>query len=1141
MLIKNAKYRLEFADLRPLHLPSLKESVFIDQGIVVDINDYRKTITKIASNKEAILETDGDAQSDFDLEAEIKKHPDSLFVKCFAIKADETNDNGDFFGYTELKSATDSFVGVPVFTNHQNSDVNEARGKVIYSWWDEDKKGIMIIARVDSAAYPQLARGIKEQYIAATSMGASRGHDLVSMADGTKKRVNELQVGDPVYTHSGNIEKVAAVCETQKHNKLYHIKWSGDKNGLALSYEHPVLIIKRENLYHHTRRNGRKCRMEPDRINKDVRPEFVAASELKYEDYVLEPIDQSEPPEIKRPKFDSFFYQNYIAHKIKDVTVIDNSEPTYYVQVGELDDSDSDHSYILNDIATHNCFLGHNRVLMGDGTYVPIKDIQPGDNVITHAGNIKKVANSQIRTKSEQLVSISYEGFGSSMQVTQNHPILTLSSQSKCACGCGNDLLHYKKGSHRANNWKTKYRKRFINGHSQNIWNSNKNSKTHLSINKDLVQSSRKYRQEDFTWKPAGELKAGDVVVFPSNYQQHYHDVTLSQAKLIGYFLAEGSYKKYDGVRKEVNFSFCYSKEKDTYANEVIGLLYECFGDNISIWTQNRFPDADVMVVCCHNQEVAEWFYGYCGEYSTRKQMNSQILNWSHDLQKTILGTFINGDGCTTVRYHNNRGKITPYTSISINTSSLHLAEQFSTILSRNSIWHTFRANHAGKTVELKKCAGAERISCIRSINGETQDFNVLPNYIIEVNQNYADHLLPFTDKQKPIFNKTNTYQRQDDILVAGPYVCRKIKSVDLFVYSGPVFNIEVEDDHSYIVEGAAVKNCQVKFSICSVCHNYAETPDQYCSCIKERKTRKISAKKQKCKYFEHGPEDTCPMCASTRKEIKTFNYDGEVFEYNYGIKFIENSFVVNPACHDCGVTEVIDPKSFVAKVAHIQNTLPRLIKIAKDTPLICTDKTCANVMDNEQAEVLEDALSVLAEGTEQIIKMSGVDFLKESIKKLTKKAGQKELDDLNTALQLITSVSQSMLTQKDQIDLEFLSDLVEVLSDLQDTIDELTEQGYGRLQSPAGGDQATVPETTTKPTDMQTEMSYPGSNAPQGTSKVKTGPAGDVGTVTGPLADRRIELEKLSKFLTQTRNRLNLSFAGSKKNKLDLGLRLPS
>ncbi|MHA2279882.1 MAG: hypothetical protein ACXAC5_03270 [Promethearchaeota archaeon] len=276
---------------------------------------------------------------------------------------------------------------------------------------------------------------------------------------------------------------------------------------------------------------------------------------------------------------------------------------------------------------------------------------------------------------------------------------------------------------------------------------------------------------------------------------------------------------------------------------------------------------------------------------------------------------------------------------------------------------------------------------------------------------------------------------------------------------------------------------CQVQYSICSVCHNYAETPDQYCSCIRERKTREITSRNQMCAYHENGVEKQCPMCGCKKGETKKFAVKTKVFEYNYGIKFIENSFVVNPACMDCGVTEIIDPQKFLAKIAEIQKVLPGLIKAAREIPLTCTDQECIKI------------------------------------------AGQQELDSLNQALDLISSVSQEMLNQKEQIDLEFLSDLVKVLADLQAVIDELTEQGYGRLQSPGqppapGESPAGVREG---PPEV-TNRAEPLNPTPGGESKIHSGPAGQVGNVTSPFAKRKLlNLEKVAASIMFCKKNLKL------------------
>lgn len=276
---------------------------------------------------------------------------------------------------------------------------------------------------------------------------------------------------------------------------------------------------------------------------------------------------------------------------------------------------------------------------------------------------------------------------------------------------------------------------------------------------------------------------------------------------------------------------------------------------------------------------------------------------------------------------------------------------------------------------------------------------------------------------------------------------------------------------------------CQVQYSVCSICHKKAANQSEYCSHILNRKTRKISEKNVYCQYHKSGgEEDTCPVCGCEKGETKKFSADNkDVYEINYGIKFIENSFVVNPACHSCGVTEVIDPQEFLKKVASLNIWIPRLLKSASQHNLVCTDQGCI------------------------------------------KYAGQKELETLTQALKLVTSVGHSMLKQTDQIDLEFLADLIKVAADLQATIDELTQQGYGRLPSPPPGMDESQPDQTQAPAPSQPEQGQSGqlqplNPIPGGSSKIQTGPAGSSGTVTGPMASaKKLTITKLAFTLDKT------------------------
>ena len=206
-------------------------------------------------------------------------------------------------------------------------------------------------------------------------------------------------------------------------------------------------------------------------------------------------------------------------------------------------------------------------------------------------------------------------------------------------------------------------------------------------------------------------------------------------------------------------------------------------------------------------------------------------------------------------------------------------------------------------------------------------------------------------------------------------------------------------------VKGASM-GTSVEFSLCSVCHNSAATSDFYCTHVQERKNKKYSGE-IKCRYHESkdvDKEDKCPLCRSTKDDIKTLKHsEQQIYEHNYGLKFIENSFVVNPACHDCGVTCVLNIPEVQKKVAAFSNSVNNLIKYADE------DK----------------------------------EFL-------SKFGGVKELNSLKSSMNEMETVVKSMLKQKENISMEYVSDLVKAMADVQGIFDELIEMGYAALPSPA-------------------------------------------------------------------------------------------
>ena len=237
---------------------------------------------------------------------------------------------------------------------------------------------------------------------------------------------------------------------------------------------------------------------------------------------------------------------------------------------------------------------------------------------------------------------------------------------------------------------------------------------------------------------------------------------------------------------------------------------------------------------------------------------------------------------------------------------------------------------------------------------------------------------------------------------------------------------------------------CQVQYSCCSICHHRAATAKEFCSHIKERKKKRFNGD-HVCKYHEasNTGEEPCPVCGCKKGEKKSHTYkDHQIFEHNFGVKFIEDSFVVNPACHDCLVQEILNPEGVRKKIASLV----------------------------EKVRAVNEGFSKVAEET----------FCKDGVCGMKKVAGRQEIGELNEAMNLLERVARSMMAQKQAVSMEYVSDLVKVMSNVQKTTDELIEMGYAQLPSPSSEQMAKGTSAPASPVDGgKISQTTPSSMAP--------------------------------------------------------------
>lgn len=96
-----------------------------------------------------------------------------LYVAARACTADVPNLNYDMLPHDELKTAYESFIGCPVFLNHDNQDTAKARGVIIDAKYhqDDDDKWIEILCEMDEDRCPKLCSLIRNGEIDTMSMG----------------------------------------------------------------------------------------------------------------------------------------------------------------------------------------------------------------------------------------------------------------------------------------------------------------------------------------------------------------------------------------------------------------------------------------------------------------------------------------------------------------------------------------------------------------------------------------------------------------------------------------------------------------------------------------------------------------------------------------------------------------------------------------------------------------------------------------------------------------------------------------------------------------------------------------------------------------------------------------------------------
>jgi DNA primase len=281
---------------------------------------------------------------------------------------------------------------------------------------------------------------------------------------------------------------------------------------------------------------------------------------------------------------------------------------------------------------------------------------------------------------------------------------------------------------------------------------------------------------------PARYLKRGDYLLYPINkeirdikfieldkylnrrltkYGPKIRDIKnkieVGEAflKLIGYYIAEGS-----NHRAYVRFSL--GNHEIMFAKEIQFLIKKLFNLSSSLHVRNGIKTG-IEITCCHSN-LANIFENLCGKWGKNKHIPHEFMHLPFKKQKIIIDAIFKGDGYTSKK----RGS-SQHGEKQITTISSLLAYQIRDVLLRLEY-------QPGLDYQEKR-----------------------------VDKNGVNHKKSFVVRWKEylVCNYTDFFNYKDI-----RYWIIPISSLIKTNFKGSVYNLTVENDHSYIADHFAVGNC---------------------------------------------------------------------------------------------------------------------------------------------------------------------------------------------------------------------------------------------------------------------------------------------------------------------------------------------
>jgi len=403
-----------------------------------------------------------------------------------------------------------------------------------------------------------------------------------------------------------------------------------------------------------------------------------------------------------------------------------------------------------------------------------IKDISVGDKVFTHKGRLKKIKQIYTRFYKGPIYNIKPYNFGIGLETTSEHPFYIIKTFKDCK-NCSHTICKPTCAYYQKRGCSHPYFKGY-----QPHWVLAKDIKRgdalifprFNTITKDI----KKIRFSDYLSKKQFKVFKGKIACNRGRIDKKLPNIVKVDkafCRLVGYYISEGYTDNRDSI------SFCFNRNEKKYIKDLKFLMEKAF--NLPSPRIYKRKNANSIEIIYFSKILAktfsQLFYSSANlRRAHTKCLPSWMLNLPLEKQTELFRGWWRGDtGCT---------------------SSRDLMNQMKIILLRLGI--------------------------IPSINEQSkEDFN--EKYIHKIGNRviHARHdqftfygLSFFQDLfgllKDPCFNqkrfKSKLTRRHG--WIDEKYIYIPVRDIEIEDYEGEVYNLEVENDNSYLSEFAAIHNC---------------------------------------------------------------------------------------------------------------------------------------------------------------------------------------------------------------------------------------------------------------------------------------------------------------------------------------------